>query len=151
MATYPLQNTHLCRLCAVEVGKRSTSLFSPPGLQQKWASRIQDLLLVGADCNDGLPGYICDKCKRRFVGLERAAEDLVHFREQARKSHKRLAHCRGALKRTKDTSRSFASPDTVQARLPSNRTTTAGKRLDFGQGLISECEQSIQYLQDTCK
>ena len=106
--------THECRLCRTVVPtKRSTSLFSPLGLQQKWASRIEHLLDVSAANNDGLPAYMCDKCKRRLVYLEKAAEDLSDFREQARKSRRFTVVSRGQLKRTKDTCGSVVSPDTA--------------------------------------
>ena len=42
-------DSHVCRLCRAVVSlpaKRSNSLFSPIGLQQKWVSRIKDLLDV---------------------------------------------------------------------------------------------------------
>ena len=136
--------THECRLCrAVVPAKQSTSLFSPLGLQQKWASRIEDLLDVSAAHNDGLPGHICDKCKRRMVLLEKAAVDLVDFREQARKS--RVVAPRGPLKRTKDTSGSVVSPDTAKARPQPKRLSSVGRRLEFKEG--SSAEGELQHVQ----
>lgn len=131
------ESTHDCRLCrAVVPAKRSTSLFIPLGLQQKWASRIEDLFDVSAAHNDGLPVYICDIFKRRLVLLGMAAVDLTNFREQARKFS--VVASRGLLKRTKDTSGSAVSPYIMNAIPQPKRLSSLVKRLDFGESSITD-------------
>ncbi len=150
MAMCEIESTRVCRLCqASEPVKHSVPLFSPAGLQQQWVSRIKDHLDVTMICNDGLPGYMCRKCKRRFVALEKAAEDLVDFREQATKCQESLVLCRGALKRTKETSGTLVSPDIAKARPSSKRTSTSipGRRLEFG----IERELTVYMLKGVCK
>ena len=108
-----LEMNHEYRLCmAVMPSKRSTKLFSPIGLMQKWASRIQGHLDLSAFTNDGLPTYICDKCKRRLLFIEKAAVDREDFGEQARKSRTTLLS-RGPQKRPKDTCWSAVFPNTA--------------------------------------
>ena len=48
-------------------------------------SRIEDLLDVSAATNNGLPGYIHNKCKQHLVLVEKGVLDLKDFQEQARK------------------------------------------------------------------
>lgn len=90
-----------------------------------------------ASTNDGLPAYICDKCKRRFVFIEKAAVDREDFREQARKCRTTLLS-RGPQKRPKDTCGSAVSPDTANARPQPKRSSMLGRKLDLGQTLTAE-------------
>lgn len=54
------------------------SLFTAQGIEQKWASRVKDLLDVEMAVNNGLSPYICEKnwC---FEQLEKAAADFADF------------------------------------------------------------------------
>ena len=133
-----LEMNHKCRLCmAAMPRKRSTNLFSPIGLLQKWASRIQDHFDVRASTNDGLPANICDKCKRRLAFIEKAAVDREDFREQARRCCTTLLS-RGPQKHPKDTCGSAVSLDIANARPQLNRSSMLGRKLDFGQTLTAE-------------
>lgn len=85
------------------------------GIQQRLASRIEALLSVEVRSDDGLPGYICIKCKARTVTLEKAAADLREFKQLASCSKSALERVRGPLKRTKCTSSDIGvSPDTAR-------------------------------------
>lgn len=136
-------STHICRLCRAEVAaKHSVSLFSLAGEQQRLSGRIDELLDVRVTKDDGLPGYICRKCKSRLELLEKAAEDLVDFRDQARASQLLLRPpVRGPLKRTKESSGTFVSPDTARARPTAKRQVTASRMLDLGPSSSSEPER----------
>ena len=125
--------TDVCRLCSSRVpSNRRISFFSPTGLRERWASRVSRLLVVTVDCNDGLPGFMCEICKRRLNSLEKSAEDLENFREQAKRSRE-LFSSRETLKRSKETSSDFVSPDTRKEKPPSKRISVpVGRRLDFG-------------------
>ena len=54
-------------------------------------ARITDLLDVSVAQNDGLPGHICRKCKRKLERLEKAAEELDNFSSEAKHSYSTLA------------------------------------------------------------
>ena len=54
-------------------------------MKQRLPGRIIDIML-GAP-KDGLPGYICRKCKRKLECLENAAEEFDIFRSEARATH----------------------------------------------------------------
>ncbi len=139
-------STNVCRLCRVTIPtKRSISLFSPGGVQQSLPTRITDLLDAGVASNDGLPGYTCVKCKRRLESLEKAAEDLVDFRDQANMCQRTLATLvRVPLKRTKESSGSFVSPDIAKARPIAKRpVTTTSRMLDFGPTSSDERESVL--------
>ena len=56
-------------------------------MKQRLPGRITDLLGVAVSPKDGLPGYICRKCKRKLERLEKAAEELDIFRSEARTTH----------------------------------------------------------------
>ena len=120
-------DTRVYRLCrALVPSKRAVSLFTTTGIQQQWSRRIESLLCVPAESSDGLPGYICEKCKVRILSLEKAALDLEEFKETARCSRSALAR---PLKRPKSTSSQFGvSPDTARQR---PRSKISRKRLDF--------------------
>ena len=133
-------NTNLCRLCRVVVPtNRSISLFSHRGVQQRLPTRIASLLDVTIARDDGLPQYICEKCKRRLESLEKAAEDLEAFREQAKACQRTLSiPAVGPLKRTKESSGAFTSPDTAKARSPAKRPVgPAGTKRMLYFGLCS--------------
>ena len=121
--------TRVCRLCrALVPSKRAVSLI---GVQQQW---IESLLDVPVSIDDGLSGYICDKCKLRIVSNEKAAADLKAFKETARCSISALAKIKGPLKRPKCTSSQFGiSPDTSRDR---PRSKIARRRLDFESELV---------------
>ena len=54
----------VCRLCTSSVPpNRRVALFSPSGLQHGWASRISHLLGIVISYMDGLPSFMCDKCR----------------------------------------------------------------------------------------
>ena len=66
-------------------------------------------------CDNGLSGYIREKCKLRIVSHEKAAADLREFKETARCSVSALERVRGPLKRPKSTSSQLGvSPDTAR-------------------------------------
>ena len=107
---------------------KSASFFSTTGIQQRWASRVEDLLGVPVSNNDGLPVYMCYKCKYRLVSLEKAAADLREFKQLASCSRSALERVRGPLKRTKSTSSATGvSPDTARER---PKSKLFRKRLD---------------------
>ena len=128
-------STRVCRLCrALVASNRTVSLFSTIGLQQQWSLRIHNLLSVTVVSNDGLPSYICQKCKLRIVTLEKAAADLKEFKELASCSKSALERVRCPLKRPKCTSSEFGvSPDTARER---PRSKISRKRLDFNSKLF---------------
>ena len=123
-------SSRVCRLCRELVpSKRALSWFSPTGIQQRLASRIEALLSVKVRSDDGLPGYICIKCKSRTVTLEKAAADLREFKQLASCSRSALERVRGPLKRTKCTSNDIGvSPDTARER---PKCKLSRKRLEF--------------------
>ena len=91
-------------------------LFCTKAVEERLASRINDLLDVTVDANDGLPLHIRGKCKRRVERLERSAEDLKRFKILPRDSYRTLLS-RGSLKRTKESSGvTGVSPDTERVR-----------------------------------
>ena len=49
------------------------SLFNPIRLQQKWISKIEELLGVSAATNDGLLIYIIEKWERHLVYIFKKA------------------------------------------------------------------------------
>ena len=122
--------TRACRPCRELVAsKRAVSLFTATGLQHQWASRIQTLLSIPVSSTDGLPGYICDKCKVRVVALEKAAVDLREFKQLASCSISTLQRVKCPVKRSKCTSSdSGVSPDTARER---PRSKLSRKKLDF--------------------
>ena len=65
--------------------------------------------------------------------LERAATDLVAFREQATITYNQMIVSRGSLKRPKATGALCVSPDTASARPPSKKLSS--RRLDFGSSV----------------
>ena len=123
--------TLLCRLCqSSSLSDVAVSLFSPTAVQQRLPGRITDLLDVPVARNDGLPGHICRKCKRKLERLEKAAEELENFRSEAKSLYSTLAMKRSELKRTKETSSSVGvSPDTLKTRPPSKKLSR--RHLDF--------------------
>ena len=116
-------NTNVCRLCrATVLTNRSISLLSHGGVQQRLPTRITCLLDVNVVSGDGLLRYICERCKRRFEALEKAVADLEAFRKQAKTCQRTLSLTAvGPLKRTKESSGTFVSPDTAKARPPAKR------------------------------
>ena len=139
--------TNPCRLCQTTVtSKNSVSLFSIGGLQHKWPERIADLLGVQVVSEDGLPQHVCQKCKRRVETLERAATDLVAFREQATTTYNQLIVSRSSLKRPKATGALCVSPDTASARPPSKKLSS--RRLDFGSSV--QCKFQANVLDIMC-
>ena len=72
-------------------------LIGTKAVEERLASRINDLLNVTMDANDDLPQHIFGKCKRRMETLERSAEDLKWFNILGRDSHRTLLS-RGSLK-----------------------------------------------------
>ena len=132
-----MASTRLCRLCQTEAfTKNSTPLFGTKAVKQRLASRISDLLEVTVDANDGLPQYVCEKCKRRVEALERSAEDLRLFKITARESYTNLL-VRGGLKRTKGSSGvTGVSPDTLRMRPPPKRLSQ--RQLNFEQSQLSQ-------------
>ena len=123
----------VCRLCSTAVAaNRRVGIFSPSGLQHGWASRIRKLLGIVISCNDGLPGFMCEKCRQRIESLETAMKDLKEFQAQAQQSSETLTASQRSQKRVKDTSGEFVSPATQRARPPCKRPDIhAGRRLDF--------------------
>ena len=117
----------LCMLCRCVVPpKKITNLFKPMAIKVKLVDRITSLLDVGIAEDDGLPPYVCDKCRTRVVSLEKSLNDLVSFKEMARCSRSAFLHVRAPLKRGKATSTDVGvSPDTVKER------PRAKKRLIF--------------------
>ena len=101
-----MATVRLCRLCrSVIRSHHYASVFSLSSTESsKWPTRIQDLLEVRVDKDDGLPGYVCSSCKRRVEVLEKAAADLVEVQRQAKAVYDALCTTRGRLKRTKETS-----------------------------------------------
>lgn len=136
----------VCRLCRTEMpGKNSVALFSLAGEQQRLSTRISELLDVSVAKDDGLPGHICKKCKHRLEYLEKAAEDLVDFRDQAQAYQRLLLpQVRGPLKRTKESSGTFVSPDTARVRPVAKRSVTASRMLDFGPGSSHQPEREFK-------
>ena len=130
-------NTNLCRLCRVVVPiNRSISLLSHRGVQQRLPTSIANLLDVTIARDDGLRQYICEKCKRQLESLEKVAEDLEAFREQAKGCQRMLSlPAVGLMKHTKESNGAFTSPDTAKARPPAKWPVgPAGTKrtLDFG-------------------
>ena len=82
--------------------------------------------------------------------LERAAEDLRNFHNQARTNYgSYVAARRGPLKRTKETSAYVGvSPDTQKSRPPPKRQTSR-RQLHYAQGALTKYENSkvlsVQY------
>ena len=82
---------------------------------------IDSLLSVPVNKGDGLPGYVCQKCKLRVVSLEKAAADLREFKQLASCYKSALERVRCPLKRTTCTSIDIGvSPDTARERPRSN-------------------------------
>ena len=121
-----------CRLCVQKISsKHSVNLFRNENFQQSLAARVVALLDVPVEANDGISQVICERCKRRLVRLEKAAEELTDFRKLASDNYQSFLP-RPSLKCTKETSAMVGvSPDTQKARPPPKRFTT--RRLDFGQ------------------
>ena len=73
--------SYSCRFFQASVfAKQAVAIFIPFAVQQKFASRIEELLHVEVLVNDGLPQRICRKCKYRLKTLERAANNLENLR-----------------------------------------------------------------------
>ena len=125
----------LCRLCRSAVSPMHyCSLVSPWALQNNLSSPLGNLLGIQVDSTDGLP-HICSKCKRQFLTLEKASENLTAFQKMAQESFHAFS-VRGDLKRKKECSTASAvgiSPDIVRARPPLKRLTA--KRLEFNSKL----------------
>ena len=118
-----------CSLCRADITVKHAIR-----IKDDLASRISALLDVVVDLEDKLPQYICPKCKRRLVSLKNTAEDLVDFRELAKRCQSALKLQRGPLKRTKESSSDLGvSPDIIKARPPVKRSTSTCRSLDFGQ------------------
>ena len=134
-----METTHVCRLCQTATpAKCTTSLFGTKAMKERLASRINDLLGVIVDANDGLPQHVCAKCKRRVETHEKSVEDLRQFKTLARESYKSLSS-RGPLKRTKESSGvAGVSPDTVKVRPPPKKLIQ--RQLDFEQSQLSDCK-----------
>ena len=110
-------------------------LFSPWALQNNLSSRLGNLLGIQVDSTDGLPHIIYSKCKKQFLTLEKASENLTAFQKMAQESFHAFS-VRGDLKRKKECSTASAvgiSPDIVRARPPLKRLTA--KRLEFNSKL----------------
>ena len=126
----------LCRLCRSTVSPTHyCSLVSPWALQNNLSSRLGNLLGIQVDSTDGLPHIICSKCKRQFLTLEKASENLTAFQKMAQESFHAFS-VRGDLKRKKECSTASAvgiSPYIVRARPPLKRLTA--KRLEFNSKL----------------
>ena len=122
--------TRICRLCrSLVLHVKAISLFTPTGLLKQWPRRIETLLKVSVSVDDGLPTYICVKCKTRIEHLERADKDLEEFKELARCSKSALERVRCPVKRVKSTSgETGISPDTVRER---PKSKLSRKRLQF--------------------
>ena len=105
------------------------------------------MLDVSVDANDGFPEleHVCEKYKRRLERLEKAAEDLESFRAQVRALYASLRLKRSELKRSKDTSSTDASPNTVRVRPPSRKLLTA-RHLDFDDCKFIEVLYTIPLL-----
>ena len=83
--------SYLCCLCRDSVfAKHALAIFTPFAVQQKFTSRIDDLLHVEVLPNNGLHQRICEKCKCRLQTLEKAAEDSKNFCSQASASYETL-------------------------------------------------------------
>lgn len=63
--------------------------------------RITDILDISMTEKDGLPEHICERCRRKIERLEKAAEVLVNFRNQAKRIFNALFIQRRDLKRRK--------------------------------------------------
>ena len=115
--------TFECRLCQVPIPRhRTVSLFGPKLEKERLSTRISDLLDVPVGVNDGLPEYICEKCKRKLDRLVKAAEELEEFKRQASRIYTEFGLKRKDLKRTKETSSAVGvSPDTAMRRPPSKK------------------------------
>ena len=124
----------VCRLCRSTVSPTHyCSLVSPWALQNNLSSRLENLIGIQVDSTDGLPHLICSKCKRQFLTLEKASENLTAFRKMAQESFHAFS-VRGELKRKKECSTAIGvSPDIVRARPPLKRLTA--KRLEFNSKL----------------
>ena len=135
------RSTYSCRLCRAVVSiKHAASLFSHSSTAQRLASRVSELLQVTIAPHDGLPQHICYVCKRRFESLEKAVKDLEEFRVQASETYGSLAHTRGPLKRTKESSAVVGvSPDIAKARPPAKKQLSR-RQLDFDHGKENEHE-----------
>ena len=69
-----MATVRICRLRhSVIRSHHYLSLSSTENLN--WPKRIQDLLEVHVDKDNGLPGYVCSSCKRRIEVLEKAAAE----------------------------------------------------------------------------
>ena len=121
---YSSMASHVCHLCQSAIPSNcSVFLFSRGSVQQKLSSRFSDLLDVTVESSDGLPHYVCCKCKQCLEIIENAAQDLVDFRSLARGSYSALL-ARGILKRVKDRSGDVGvSPDIAKARPPAKTQT----------------------------
>ena len=123
--------TRVCRLCTAEVDARTTvHLFNTSGYKNQWASRISTLLDVPVDKTDSISPYVCKMCTSRLVSLEKAAADLLVFRDMAQCSLAALQRTKQRpFKRTKETSGAVGmSPDTAKQRSSSK---VARKKLLF--------------------
>ena len=129
--------TFECRLWQIPVPRhRTVSLFGPKAVKESLSTRIIDLLDVPVGVNDGLPKYICEKCRRKLERLEKAAEELVEFRREVSRVYVQFKLKRREMKRTKETSSAVGvSPDTARSRPPAKRLSP--RQLDFDQG---KCE-----------
>ena len=126
----------MCHLCPTATpANHAILLFGTKAVEECLASRINDLLDVSVDANDGLPQQVCRVCKRRVGSLERSAEDLKQFKILARDSYRTLSS-RGSLKRTKESSGGGVSPDTVRVRPPPKRLTQ--RQLSFAPSELSD-------------
>ena len=127
----------MCRLCQIATSANTAILlFGTKAVEERLASRINDMLDVTVDVNDGLPQHICGKCKRRVETLERSAEDIKQFKILARDSYITLSS-RGSLKRTKESSGvTGVSPNTVRVRPPPKRLTQ--RQLSFAPSELSD-------------
>ena len=118
----------VCCLCRSTVSPTHyCSLVSPWALQNNLSSRLGDLLGIPVESTDGLPHIICNKCKRQFLTLEKASQDMAAFQKLAQESFHAFS-LRGDLKRKKECSTATGvSPDIIRARPPLKRLTACKK------------------------
>ena len=113
----------LCRLCSTETERtHSVSLFSKDSVQKDLPGRLSRLAQVPVGEEDGLSGYLCRKCKGKFVSLEAKLDAFRAMAKAVASPRQRIPACR---KRVKDTSGGLVSPHTAHARPRSKRSTSS--------------------------
>ena len=116
----------MCR--AVVSTKRMMNLFKAVAIQQNWISRITALVGVYVCKDDGLPPYMCEKCKNLMLKFEKSLQELEEFKGLVKCSISALERTRGPRKRTKTTGDDIgASPNTIKER----PNAKIARRLDY--------------------